>query len=165
MNTELLNRFDSATGKLMQQLSSLNEEQLNAVPFDGSWTAGQVGNHLYKSYNILDTINGKVTETERDPSEKLPEVEKLFTDFTIKMKAPESVEPTAQYIEKDRLLTSLHERIELQREAIKTKDLSKTCLDFSIPDYGAYTRQEWIGFNTIHTERHNVQLGNIIKAL
>lgn len=31
MNTDLLNRYDTATGKLMQQLSSLNEEQLNAV--------------------------------------------------------------------------------------------------------------------------------------
>lgn len=165
MNTELLNRFDSATGKLMQQLSSLNEEQLNAVPFEGSWTAGQLGNHLYKSYNVMDVLNGNVEETDRDPVAKLAEIEKTFKDFTIKMKSPEMVLPTTEHIEKERLLSSLKERIEPQREAIKTMDLTKTCLDAEIPGGGPFTRQEWLGFNTIHTERHNVQLGNIIESL
>lgn len=165
MNTELLNRFDTATGKLMKQLSSLNEEQLNKVPFEGSWTAGQLGNHLYKSYNIMDVLNGNVEETDRDPVAKLPEIEKTFKDFTIKMKSPEMVLPTNKHIEKERLLSSLTERIGQQREAIKTMDLSKTCLDAEIPGGGPFTRQEWLGFNTIHTERHNVQLGNIIECL
>ncbi|MDP2686289.1 MAG: DinB family protein [Aequorivita sp.] len=165
MNTELLNRFDTATAKLVQQLSSLNEEQLNAVPFEGSWTAGQLGNHLFKSYNIMDVLNGNVEETDRDPVAKLPEIEKTFNDFSIKMKSPEMVLPTTEHIEKERLLSSLKERIEPQREAIKTMDLSKTCLDAEIPGGGPFTRQEWLGFNTIHTERHNVQLKNIIDAL
>lgn len=165
MNTELLNRFDTATGKLMQQLSSLNEEQLNAVPFEGSWTAGQLGNHLYKSYNIMDVLNGNMAETDRDPVAKLAEIEKTFKDFTIKMKSPEMVLPTTKHIEKEHLLSSLKERIEPQREAIKTMDLSKTCLDAEIPGGGPFTRQEWLGFNTIHTERHNHQLKNIIEYL
>lgn len=165
MNTELLNRFDAATEKLTQQLSSLNEEQLNKVPFEGSWTAGQLGNHLYKSYNIIDVLNGNVEETHRDPAVKLIEIEKTFKDFTIKMKSPEMVVPTNKHIEKERLLSSLKERIEIQREAIKTMDLSKTCLDAEIPGCGPFTRREWLGFNTIHTERHNYQLANIIESL
>jgi len=165
MNTELLNRFDAATEKLTQQLSSLNEEQLNKVPFEGSWTAGQLGNHLYKSYNIIDVLKGNVEETHRDPAVKLIEIEKTFKDFSIKMKSPEMVLPTNKHIEKERLLSSLKERIEIQREAIKTMDLSKTCLDAEIPGGGPFTRQEWLGFNTIHTERHNHQLKNIIDAL
>jgi len=165
MNTELLNRFDAATEKLTQQLSSLNERQLNTVPFTGSWTAGQLGNHLYKSYNIKNVLNGNVEDTDRDPVAKLPEIEKAFKDFTIKMNSPEMVLPTTKYIEKERLLSSLQERIEEQREAIQTMDLSKTCLDAEIPGSGPFTRQEWLGFNTIHTERHNHQLKNIINAL
>ncbi len=165
MNTELLNRFDSATKILVQQLSSLNDEQLNAVPFEGSWTAGQLGNHLYKSYNVMDVLNGNVEETDRNPVAKLAEIEKTFKDFTIKMKSPEMVLPTTEHIDKERLLSSLKERIEPQREAIKTMDLSKTCLDAEIPGGGPFTRQEWLGFNTIHTERHNHQLKNIIDAL
>lgn len=165
MNTELLNRFDAATGKLMGQLASLSEDQLNKIPFTGSWTAGQLGNHLYKSYNIKGVLNGKVEETHRDPVAKLAEIEKTFKDFTIKMKSPEMVLPTTKHIEKERLLSSLKERIEQQREAIKTMDLSKTCLDAEIPGGGPFTRQEWLGFNTIHTERHNHQLKHIIESI
>ncbi len=165
MDTELLNRFDAATNKLLGQLSSLNEEQLNTVPFEGSWTAGQLGNHLYKSYNIMEVLNGNVEETHRDPAAKLAEIEKTFKDFTVKMKSPEMVLPTTKHIEKEKLLSSLKERIEPQREAIKTMDLSKTCLDAEIPGGGPFTRQEWLGFNTIHTERHNYQLANIIEKV
>lgn len=165
MNTELLNRFDTATDGLLQQLSSLSEEQLNTVPFEGSWTAGQLGNHLYKSYNVMEVLNGNVEETHRDPIAKLAEIEKTFKDFTLKMKSPEMVLPTTKHIEKEKLLSSLKERIEPQREAIKTMDLSKTCLDAEIPNSGPFTRQEWLGFNIIHTERHNHQLKNIIEAL
>ncbi len=165
MNTEVLNRFDAATNKLTEQLSSLNEEQLNIVPFEGSWTAGQLGNHLYKSYNVMDVLKGNVEETHRDPAAKLAEIEKAFKDFTIKMKSPEMVLPTTKHIKKDRLLASLKERIELQKEAIKTMDLSKTCLDAEIPGGGQFTRHEWLGFNTIHTERHNHQLKNIIEIV
>jgi len=165
MNTELLNRFDTATDSLLKQLSLLNEEQLNTVPFTGSWTAGQVGNHLYKSYNIKEVLNGNVEETHRNPVAKLAEIEKTFKDFTIKMNAPEMVLPTTKHIEKERLLSSLKERIEEQREAIKTMDLSKTCLDAEIPGGGTFTRQEWLGFNTIHTERHNHQLANIVELV
>ena len=165
MNDKLLNRFNLATTKLMQQLSSLSEEQLNTVPFEGSWTAGQVGNHLYKSYNVMDILNGNMEETDRNPGAKLAEIDKTFKDFSIKMKSPEFIVPTTKYIEKEPLLSSLQERIEQQRQAIKTMDLSKTCLDAEIPGGGSFTRQEWLGFNTIHTERHNVQLRNIIKTL
>ncbi|MEH6764703.1 MAG: DinB family protein [Aequorivita antarctica] len=165
MNTEVLKRFDIATDKLIEQLASLSEEQLNTVPFEGSWTAGQLGNHLYKSYNIMDILNGNVEETDRDPAAKLAEIEKTFKDFSIKMNSPEMVLPTTKHIEKERLLSSLKERIEQQREAIENLDLSKTCLDAEIPGGGPFTRQEWLGFNTIHTERHNHQLKNIIESL
>lgn len=165
MNTDVLKRFDIATDKLIEQLASLSEEQLNTVPFEGSWTAGQLGNHLYKSYNIMDILNGNVEETDRDPAAKLAEIEKTFKDFSIKMNSPEMVLPTTKHIEKERLLSSLKERIEQQRETIENLDLSKTCLDAEIPGGGPFTRQEWLGFNTIHTERHNHQLKNIIESL
>ena len=40
---ELLSSFDDTTAKLLHALSLFNEEELNTVPFEGSWTAGQVG--------------------------------------------------------------------------------------------------------------------------
>lgn len=116
MNTDVLNRFDAATEGLIQQLLSLTEEELNTVPFEGSWTAGQLGDH--KSYNVMDTINGNVEDTNRDPAAKLLEIDKTFKDFSITMESPEFVLPTTKHIEKERLLSSLTERIEEHRKAI-----------------------------------------------
>ncbi|MGO3653762.1 MAG: hypothetical protein ACTJFN_05275, partial [Sphingobacterium sp.] len=43
-------------------------------------------------------------------------------------------------------------------------DLSLTCIDFSIPEYGEFTRFEWIWFNIYHTQRHMLQLESMILA-
>ncbi|MEZ4801681.1 MAG: DinB family protein [Gelidibacter sp.] len=165
MNTEILNRWNAATERLIQLLSSLSEEQLNKVPFEGSWTAGQVGDHLYKSYDVMGILNGNVEDTHRDPMERLLPMEKTFKDFSIKMKSPESIVPTNQHMDKKQLLSGLKHRIERQRDAIKTMDLTKTCLDTKFPGGDTFTRQEWLSFNAMHTERHNHQLETIIEKV
>jgi hypothetical protein len=166
MNQELLTRFDAATQHLLQQLGSLSEDQLNTVPFEGSWTPGQLGDHLYKSYDVMAILNGNVQDTHRDPTEKLVEIENTFKDYTIKMDSPEPILPTTKHINKDRLLAGLKERMQPQRQAIQTLDLSKTCLDFEFPaNGGTFTRHEWLEFNAIHTERHNHQLERMIHQL
>lgn len=165
MNTEVLNKFDKTTGELLELLSSLTEEQLNIPPFENSWTAGKLGDHLYRSYNVMQILTGTVEDTDRAPDEKLPEIEKLFLDLSIKMDSPKEILPSTKPIKKDTLIDGLKERIASQRNIILTKDLSKICKDFEIPEYGPFTRLEWIGFNTVHTQRHVHQLKNIIQEI
>lgn len=165
MNTKILNEFTDTTDELLQLLSSLTEEQLNVTPSEGGWTAGQLGDHLYRSYSVMEILNGNVESTDRKPDQKLTEIEKLFLDFSIQMDSPKEILPSNKHIEKSPLLDRLQERIELQKGIIRTKDLTKVCLDFEIPEYGPFTRLEWIGFNTVHTQRHIHQLKNIIQRL
>lgn len=165
MNTTILNEFTDATDELLHLLSSLTEEKLNTPPFENSWTAGQIGDHLYRSYSVMEILNGNVESAHRPPDHKLPEVRKLFLDFSIQMESPKEILPSNKHIEKDMLLDRLQERIELQKDIIRTKDMSKVCLDFEIPEYGPFTRLEWIGFNTVHTQRHVHQLKNVIQEI
>lgn len=165
MKAPVITRFETAANQLIQQLSTLTEAQLNTVPFEGSWTAGQLGDHLYKSYDIISVLNGKVTDTDRDPAEKLPDIEVQFMDFSIKMESPDFILPTDKPINKDQFLTQLKQRVADLLETIEGKDLSKTCLDFEVPTVGPFTRHEWFGFAAIHTERHLHQLGKIKSAL
>ena len=165
MNAEISDQFDATMQELLQLLSSLSEEQLNTIPSEHSWTAGQVGDHLYKCYDVIEILRGNVEPTERPPDQKLDEVRAMFLDFTTKYDAPPETIPTHDPIEKSALLTSLQERVAQQREVILHDDLSPTCLDFEIPGYGPFTRLEWIGFNTIHTQRHIHQLKAILSTL
>nr|WP_067062237.1 DinB family protein [Mucilaginibacter sp. L294] len=165
MKNEILNRFDKTTDELIELLTPLTQEQLNKIPFENNWTAGQVGDHLTKSYDAGAVLNGNVKAADREPDEKSAEVSKLFLDFTIKMESPKEILPTDDIIDKGNLLTSLKTRIASLREVIIDKDLTKLCLDFSIPGFGEFTRMEWIGFFIVHTQRHIHQLKNIISKV
>ncbi|MEN7550616.1 DinB family protein [Rapidithrix thailandica] len=165
MHTELIHQFEQTTQELLQILSSLSEKQLNTVPFEGSWTAGQVGEHLLKSYGVAEVLNGKVKPTERPIDEKVEEVKTLFLNFDIKMDSPEAIVPSEGLLEKAPMIASLETRIRQIQVVLEEADLSVTCLDFAIPEYGAFTRLEWIYFNVFHTQRHVHQLKNIVKEL
>ena len=165
MKEEILNRFDKTTGELIGLLTPLSQEQLNTVPFADSWTAGQVGDHLIRSYDAIGVLNGNAKATDRAPDEKLGEVNKLFLDFSIKMQSPKEILPTNDNLNKGDLLTSLKNRITPLREVIINKDLTEICLDYAIPGFGEFTRMEWIGFIIVHTQRHIHQLKNIIAKV
>ncbi len=158
--------FKAATSELIRLLSSLNEEQLNTIPFRGSWTAGQVGHHLLKSYGVTDVLKGRTIPTERKPDEKIGPIKELFLDFTTKFQAPAFIIPSTDHIEKERLINKLKEKIQFVEAYIRSNpDLTVTCLDFELPRTGTLTRMEWIQFVTIHTIRHVHQLKNIINKI
>src|SRR5215210_3064680 len=86
---EMKIELDNVTQKLMQLISSLDEEQLNTIPFEGSWTAGQVAEHLIKSNGgFAKLLFGPVKETERATDELVEPIKKTFLDFTINMDSP-----------------------------------------------------------------------------
>ncbi|WP_133534619.1 DinB family protein [Tenacibaculum caenipelagi] len=165
MEKEIVKKYEKVTGKLIQLLSSLSDKQLNTLPSTGGWSAAQVGDHLSRSYDISEVLKGKVEETHRSPDQKLNDIQGLFLDLETKMDSPKDIMPSEETIDKKKLLTSLQDKIQNLKKATKNMDLSKTCLDFSIPGFGSFTRLEWIGFNTVHTQRHIHQLEQIIENI
>lgn len=162
---EVLNEYNAATMELLRLLSSLTEKELNKKVKGKGWTAAQVGEHLNKSYELSDVLNGEVKDIQRSPYEKLSEIQRLFLNFDIKMNSPKEIVPTEEFINKEILLTELKSKIQWMNDFSKKTDLSKLCLDFEIPEYGLFTRIEWIGFNTAHTQRHIYQIKRIIRNI
>ena len=107
MDDRVLKEYDTTTSKLVGLLSSLSNEQLNSRPANGSWTAGQIGDHLDRSYNVSNILMGTTEVTKRAPNQKMEEIRELFLNFDIKMDSPKAVEPTDRPIDKKNLLTSL----------------------------------------------------------
>lgn len=163
MKRKTLVEFDRTMQDLLDILSSLSEQQLNDSPSKDVWSAGQIGEHLLKSYASVETLLGKTKQTDRPIDEKIALVSVLFNDYSIKMESPEAIIPSDKPKVQQDLISALKERIEVQRDVIKNKDLSATCAEFAIPEYGEFTRLEWIWFNIIHTQRHIHQLKNKIQ--
>lgn len=166
LSPNLSENFDQVTGDLLLAIiSSLDPHQLNFQPISGGWTAGQVGDHLLKSYGVVQTLRGKTRSANRNPDEKIWEIKKLFLDFSIKMESPAVILPRQEIIDRDRLLAALEQRIQELHEVLQNKDLYLICEDYAIPEYGEFTRLEWLWFTVIHTYRHLHQLEKIKQQI
>ena len=163
MNTkEVLTEIDETITEFCQHISSFTQEQTNVVPFEGSWTAGQLAMHVIMSASgFLEIMNGPVKETERKADELVATIKKDFLDFNSKMKSPDFVVPPDTSYNKEELLHSLEDIKAKIKQAIETLDLTKTCLAFELPVYGFLTRLEAVYFILYHTQRHIHQLKNI----
>ena len=153
MRAEAEKLYDQTMRELMASINEFSPSELNEKAFSGHWTAGQVADHLYKSYGVIHTLNGNVIPATRPVDEKISGIKELFLDFNIKMDSSEGILPSTGDIHKDELLKGLKTRITNMSELISHEDLSLVCTDFAIPEYGPFTRLEWIYFTIYHTMR------------
>ncbi|MDB5086528.1 MAG: hypothetical protein JWR09_522 [Mucilaginibacter sp.] len=163
---EIAKEADEALSGLITLLSKFEQEQINTIPFEGSWTAGQLAQHMVKANSgFADILRGPVKDTERKPDEVVPKIKNDFLNFTIKMTTPDFIKPEAKSYDKNELLSNLKNIRKNVNDATETLDLTKTCMAFELPVYGYLTRQEAIVFVTCHTLRHTRQLKNIYQKL
>jgi hypothetical protein len=161
---EILTEVDNTITAFQQLISSFDEQQINKVPFEGSWTAGQVAQHIIMANGgFAEVLNGPVKNTEREADEMVKKIKHQFLDFTTRMKSPDFILPLNKEYHKDRLLKALEDIKISVSKAVDELDLSKTCLAFELPFYGHLTRLEAVYFVICHTQRHAHQL-NGIKA-
>ncbi|PSL48342.1 DinB family protein [Chitinophaga niastensis] len=160
MEKELLTEIDNTAADLLQTIASFKEEQINVVPFEGSWTAGQIAEHLSKAVSA-GILYGNVEPTDRQPDEKSPAIKEMFLNFAIKMSSPDFVLPSNIEHKKEEILRHAEKTWADISTAAQTLDLSSTCKDFDMPGFGPLTRMEWIRFMMYHTQRHVHQLKNI----
>lgn len=159
----LAEEMQQAADEFMATLSRFSNEQLNTVPFAGSWTAGQVADHIRKATDGLPDANTKAAD--RDPSLYVETLTSLFLDFKAKYESPEFVRPDIGPFQTRALLRELV-RIKNENAAIAlTRDLTHLCLDFEMPGLGHLTRYEWLKFMVAHIQRHSYQLKNIAEKI
>ena len=166
MEKNILIEMDQTVNKLLQAVSAFPKKQFNTVPFEGSWTAAQVSDHILKSVSgVKKLLYAPTKPTDRLLDRKSEAIKSMFLDFETKMKSPEFVLPDNSPMEKEKLLNALEEIMVKMIEAIKTLNLSETCTAFELPGFGEFTRAEWIWFAIYHTQRHTHQLKNIYEIL
>ncbi len=166
MNNELRAEIEKAFKDLNETISQFSEEQLNAFPFEGSWTAGEVAQHLILSgADIGNVLKRSDKGPNREPEANIEKLRSIFMDYSTQMKAPDFIEPVKKEYSKDEQLIALKNIEEEVLEAIDTLDLTKLCTEFEFPGIGNLTRLEIINFINFHTLRHTHQLKNIYQKL
>jgi hypothetical protein len=165
-NRQLVNELKITTDDLLETISQFTEDQINAIPFEGSWTGGQVGEHLLKSEKGLPKVlSENIHPTDRPYDAKIPVIESIFLNFDTKLKAPEFIIPSSGPHEKSTLIESLKKVRSEIGSTIAENDLTKTCASTEFPGMGYLTQREWISFVICHSKRHTHQLKNILQKL
>lgn len=166
MKEQLIAELEETTKDLMATLSLFTQEEFNKIPFEGSWTAGQVAEHLFKSEsNIPKVLHGNSKETKRDSFEKTGIIRTVFLDYTIKLKSPEFILPSNKPKNKEDFIKGFEGTRKELKQLIKTSDLNRTFTDFPFPQMGELTGWEWICFAVCHSKRHIRQMKIIAEKL
>lgn len=165
MIQNIVEELQNTATELLALLDSFTQEQINVIPFEGSWTAAQVAEHLRQSYSAVDVLSGAVQATERQPDYYCEHLKSSFLNFDKKMTSPSFVTPAALEYDKDTLLRSLSSKLDSIHDSVNTLDLSQTCLDFVLPGADKFTRLEWACFILYHTQRHIHQLQHIYHTV
>ncbi len=166
MKNDLSAEITNTKNELLKTLDLFDQQNINTVPFEGSWTGGQVAEHVLKSLSgALQNITGPVKPTERNPEENVQQLGDIFLNMDIKMISPDFIVPSNEPKIKPELVAALASALDGIKTVTITEDLSATCTGFEMPVLGQLTRVEWISFSSFHTRRHTNQLKNIIKYL
>lgn len=172
MKNEILSYINRNHSDLLRLINKIDQEDINRIPFEGSWTAGQLLRHIIKSNSgFVSLMNGPVKDLEeveqengqpRKQDDKVEIIESTFSNFELKTKSPDFVVPEEMQYEKETLLNSLVKINNDLNAAILVRQLDKLCIGFEIPVLGYLTRLESLSFVISHTRRHIRQLKNIL---
>lgn len=157
---------DEALKTLQALFSNVNQQQFNVIPFEGSWTAGQLAKHMVLvNGGFMDMINGPVEETNRPADQIVPRIKADFENFDIRMEAPSIIDPPLKDYDKQKLMEQLDQiRLGIIK-SVNDLDLTKTTTAWELPGYGYLTRLEAAYFVVYHARRHHHQLTNIYNKL
>lgn len=164
---ELLSKVENTHTNFKNALSQFTEAQLNKVPFEGSWTAGQVAEHIILSNTgiLTQLLTGNTKPTNRANDDQVKNIQEIFRGKD-KMKAIERLAPTKTDHNLDSLFDTLNTLKDQQIKTIKEKDLNALITDLEFPPSPeGLTRNEWLHLMIEHTDRHGKQIDNIYTEL
>jgi len=149
---------------LLDAISAVPDDKFNTIPFEGSWTAAQIGEHLLKGNNS-GVLYANTEASQRAIDEKTQAISDIFLNFELKLTPPAGIVPSMDHHEKGDMLNALDDSFDKLIEAANTLDLSAVCMAWVIPAFGPLTRLEFLWLYNVHTIRHTRQLKNIAVAL
>ncbi len=163
MKKDILVQYDNIADQLLRLVSSAGQEELNTIPFEGSWTAAQVVSHVTQSnQSIIQALNMPAKIADRRPDLRVKELKTIFLDFTTKLKSPDFILPKKDIYNREIIITDLEKSVDNLKEESGKVNLSGAILH---PAFGDITKLELLHFVVYHTQRHIRQLKNIFEVI
>ena len=164
LNTqELFTSLNEIWSEFLNLVFSVDEQDINIVPFEDSWTVAQLATHVTKSNKaIVQALQMEGKPCSRNADERTNELRKTFLDFTVKFQSPEFIVPEKKEYKKEAVVQQLENSIEQLRQLRTKANLYEIIM---LPAFGEVTKFEILYFVLVHTQRHLRQLKNILSII
>lgn len=160
---ELFASLDETWSAFLKLVSSVDEQDINIVPFEDSWTVAQLATHVIKSNKaIVQALQMEGKPCSRNAGERTDELKKTFLDFTVKFQSPEFIVPENKEYKKEAVVEKLENSIEQLKQLGAKANLYEIII---LPAFGELTKFEILYFVLVHTQRHLRQLKNILSII
>jgi len=161
--TGILSATSDAISQITDLMSAVDEDKVNTVPYEGSWTAPQLLRHVTKSINgMTRAMQMEAKPAKRDPSERIDELKKIFLDFSKKLTQPDFIVPEERVYQKQSAIEELNKSFSRFKESAAGANLDDLIEGLPL---GPITKLEIIHFVLYHTQRHLHQMKKICEAL
>src|SRR5689334_2840760 len=122
---QLLLSIEETIQQLLDEMSVLNEDQVNQVPYKDSWTPAQLFRHIAKSNRgIAKAMEMPSKPTDRDPGERIEQLKNTFLDFSTKLQAPEFIIPEPGPYQKQAIIEELEASFEKLKRNVNQIELT-----------------------------------------
>jgi hypothetical protein len=160
---EVIHLIDHTVLQLTELMALVENDKVNTIPFEGSWTAAQLLQHVTKSVaEMTKAMQRHAKPANREADERIEELKTLFLDFSIKMESPEFIVPEAGIHKKQIAIDELNKS--LSEFKFAANEANSTELVDGLP-LGSITKLEIVHFTLFHTQRHLHQMKKICNAL
>jgi hypothetical protein len=160
---KLFETLDDTTSQFLQLVSSFDEQEINRIPYDGSWTVAQIAEHVALSnMDIENQLSKEGKVCGKEPDAGVEKIRSIFLNFSKKLNAPDFILPTRDIYQRHTVISNLKTSIDQLTEVSKKEDLLQI-IHHRI--FGEVTRLETLYFVIYHTQRHIHQLKNIKKII
>lgn len=147
---------------IVLEIGRFSDEDFNKVPFKGSWTPGQVCQHVKLSVQGMPGLwQGNVVTPDRKPDAHVKMLADVFLDFSTKLDSPDFILPEAKKYSQEEFVRFFTDFAKKLQPLAETLDMGQLCVGFEFPNSGPLTRQELLAFLLFHTQRHTNQLKKI----
>jgi hypothetical protein len=166
MKNDLISELKLTKAELLETLDQFSDQDINKVPFEGSWTAGQVAEHVLRSISaVAAALNGPTKPADRNPEQHIQLFSQVFLDFGHKLNSPDFILPSNEPKNRQSLMRDLGGKLNEIEQAITKSNLDAIRTAFEMPTIGTLSGKELAWFTIVHTKRHIHQLKNIAAEL
>jgi DinB superfamily len=160
---KILSETSDTVSAISNLMDAVDEEKVNTIPFEGSWTAAQLLRHVSKSMQgMAKAMQMEAKPANRNPGERTAGLKKVFLDFSRKLTQPEFLIPENQVYKKQAAIDELNKSFSGFKANASRANLNELVEGLPL---GPITKLEIVHFVLYHTQRHLHQMKNICAAL